>query len=85
MSLIEPEIDELLDKADNDRFLLCTMAAKRARDVNDMMCGQRDRAMAHTAVAAEIARKTNRKPLSLAFEEIGSDDVSYDPATIDVE
>ena len=31
MSIIEPEIDVLLSKTDNDRFLLCTLASKRAR------------------------------------------------------
>ena len=40
MSLIEPKIDDLLDIMENDRFLLCTIAAKRARDINDMMRGQ---------------------------------------------
>ena len=48
MSLIEPKIDELLERADNDRFLLCTVAAKRARDINDMMRGQRDLAAAQS-------------------------------------
>ena len=45
MSIIKPDIDVLLGDAENDRFLLCTMASKRAHDINDMMCGQRDRAL----------------------------------------
>ena len=44
MSIIEPKIDVLLDRTDNDRFLLCALASKRAHDINDMMRGQRDRA-----------------------------------------
>ena len=44
MSIVDPNIDELLSKSDNDRFLLCAMASKRACDINDMMRGQRDRA-----------------------------------------
>ena len=28
MSIIEPKIDVLLDKTDNDRFLLCALASK---------------------------------------------------------
>ena len=83
MSLIEPNIDELLERADNDRFLLCTVAAKRARDINDMMRGQRDRAAAQS-LSVQVARATDKKPLSLAFAEIADGDVSYDPATIDL-
>ena len=83
MSLIEPKIDELLERADNDRFLLCTVAAKRARDINDMMRGQRDRAAAQS-LSVQVARATDKKPLSLAFAEIAGGDVSYDPATIDL-
>ena len=83
MSLIEPKIDELLERADNDRFLLCTVAAKRARDINDMMRGQRDRAAAQS-LSVQVARATDKKPLSLAFAEIADGYVSYDPATIDL-
>ena len=83
MSLIEPKIDELLERADNDRFLLCTVAAKRARDINDMMRGQRDRAAAQS-LSVQVARATDKKPISLALAEIADGDVSYDPDTIDL-
>ena len=55
MSIIEPKIDVLLDQTDNDRFLLCALASKRAHDINDMMRGQRDRAI-QLQTAVEIAR-----------------------------
>ena len=83
MSLIEPKIDDLLDIMENDRFLLCTIAAKRARDINDMMRGQRDRAAAQS-LSVQVARAADKKPLSLAFAEIAEGDVSYDPVTIDL-
>ncbi len=83
MSIIEPKIDVLLDKADNDRFLLCSLASKRAQDINEMMRGQRNRAI-QLQSAVDIARVANRRPLSLAFEEIANGDVSYSPDTIDV-
>lgn len=83
MSIIEPKIDVLLDKADNDRFLLCSLASKRAHDINDMLRGQRDRAL-QLQTAVEIARAADRKPLSLAFSEIARDEVSFDPTSIDV-
>ena len=82
MSIIEPKIDELLAETDNDRFLLCSIAAKRAHDINDMMRGQRDRAI-QLQTAVEIARQNDKKPLSMAFSEIARDEVSFDPATID--
>lgn len=77
MSIIEPKIDVLLDRTDNDRFLLCALASKRAHDINDMMRGQRDRAVARQSVS-EIAEFAGRKPLSLAMEEIARGEVSYD-------
>ena len=83
MSIIEPKIDVLLDKTDNDRFLLCALASKRAQDINEMMRGQRNRAI-QLQSAVNIARVANRRPLSLAFEEIANGDVSYSPDTIDI-
>lgn len=84
MSIIKPDIDVLLEDANNDRFLLCTMASKRAHDINDMMCGQRNRAI-QLQTAIEIARAAEMKPLSMAFSEIARGDVSYDKASIDIE
>lgn len=81
MSIIEPKIDQLLDQADNDRFLLCAEAAKRANDINDMMKGQRERA--NEAYALDVAKMSAKKPLSIAFEEIAEGDVSYNPDSID--
>ncbi|MEF2559710.1 MAG: DNA-directed RNA polymerase subunit omega [Eggerthellaceae bacterium] len=83
MSLIEPKIDELLDKTDNDRFLLCALASKRAHDINEMMRGQRSRAI-QLQTAVDIAKATNRRPLSIAFDEVAKGDVSFSPDTIDV-
>ena len=83
MSIIEPKIDVLLDRTDNDRFLLCALASKRAHDINDMMRGQRDRAI-QLETAVEIATAANVKPLSMAFEEIARDDISFDRSSIDL-
>ena len=83
MSIIEPKIEDLLDKTDNDRFLLCAEASKRAHDINDMMRGQRDRALP-TQSAVDVAKMSSKKPLSIAFEEIANGDVSYNPESIDI-
>lgn len=82
MSLIEPKIENLLDETENDRFLLCSIASHRAHDINDMLRGQRDRAI-QLQTAVEVARASNKKPLSIAFEEISKEEISYDPETID--
>ena len=83
LSIIDPEIDVLLDETDNDRFLLCALASKRAHDINDMMRGQRDRAI-QLSSAVEIAKANHVKPLSMAFAEIARGEVSFDPETIDI-
>lgn len=83
MSIIEPRINDLLEKTDQDRFLLCALASKRAHDINDMMRGQRDRAI-QLQTAVEIARAADKKPLTIAFNEIATGDVSYDPDSIDI-
>lgn len=83
MSIIEPKIDVLLDQTDDDRFLLCALASKRAHDINEIMRGQRNRAI-QLQTAVDIAKANNRRPLSIAFDEIARGDVSYDPSTIDV-
>lgn len=83
MSLIDPKIDVLLDQTDNDRFLLCALASKRAHDINDMMRGQRNRAI-QLQTAVDIARAAKCRPLSIAFDEIAKGDVSYSPDTIDI-
>lgn len=82
MSIIEPKIDVLLDKTENDRFLLCAVASKRAQDINEMMRGQRNRAI-QLQTAVDIARAANRRPLSLVFDEIANGDVSFAEDSID--
>lgn len=84
MSIIQPKIDVLLSETDNDRFLLCAVASKRAQDINEMMRGQRNRAI-QLQTAVDIARAANRRPLSLAFDEIADGDVSYVEESVDTQ
>jgi len=76
MSIIDQHIDKLLEHTDNDRYLLCTITAKRARDINDMMRGQKSRALALQTVA-ELSQFAQAKPLSLAMEEVERGDLGY--------
>ena len=74
--VIKPEIDLLLEKVDS-KYTLCIIAAKRARQINDMIHGVRDQAIL-TMPTSEIAKLTSTKPLSLALDEIASTDVGYE-------
>jgi DNA-directed RNA polymerase subunit omega len=76
MSVIKPEIDELLTRVDS-KYTLCILASKRARQINDMIHGVRDQALL-TMPTSEIAKLTSTKPLSLAMEEVAGGDVSYE-------
>ena len=46
MSVIKPQIDDLLEKTENNRFLLASLASKRACDINNMVRGQHSRVLA---------------------------------------
>jgi DNA-directed RNA polymerase subunit omega len=76
MSVIKPEIDTLLATVDS-KYTLCIIAAKRSRQINDMIHGVRDQALL-TMPTSEIAKLTSTKPLSLAMEEIANGDVAYE-------
>jgi len=78
MSIINPEIDQLLGKVDS-KFTLCTLAAKRACQINDMVHGVREQAITEQVIklmeTSDIAKLTRAKPLALAMDEIASGDV----------
>ena len=74
--VIQPEIDTLLSKVDS-KYTLCIVAAKRARQINDMVHGVRDQALL-TMAAPQIASITSTKPLTLALQEIADGDVGYE-------
>jgi len=80
MSVINPPIDDLLAKVDSEKYTLCIIAAKRARQINDMTHGLREQAalsMMHTSDVTDLMKK---KPLSTALEEIAHGDVGYERA-----
>lgn len=72
----EPDIDLLLSKVDS-KYTLCTVAAKRARQINAMVHGVRDQAML-TMAPSQLASLTSTKPLALALDEMANDIVSYE-------
>ncbi|MBS3956964.1 MAG: DNA-directed RNA polymerase subunit omega [Clostridiales bacterium] len=74
--VINPEIDVLLSKVDS-KYTLCILAARRARQINDMLHGVRDQALL-TMAPSQIVQLTSTKPLSLALDEIAAGDVGYE-------
>ncbi|MCL4554153.1 MAG: DNA-directed RNA polymerase subunit omega [Actinobacteria bacterium] len=74
--VIEPEYDDLLAKVDT-KYTLCIVSARRARQINDMINGVRDRAILSMS-PTQIAALTSTKPLSSAMSEIASGDISYE-------
>ena len=76
MSVIKPEIDELLATVDS-KYTLCILSARRARDINDMVHGVREQAVA-VMQTSQIVELMKKKPLSSALQEIADGDVSYE-------
>lgn len=75
MSVVNPTIDDLLSVTDENRFLLCEMASRRARDINDMMRNQHNRAEQLADIEDITMFMSDEEghapnPLSIAFNEI---------------
>ena len=68
MSVVKPCIDDLLEKTDHNRFLLASLASKRACDINSMLRGQHNRGL------------SGADTISMAMDEIVDGDISYDEA-----
>lgn len=68
-SLIKPPIEELLEKTEGSNFRLVTLAATRARQINDYhgQLGQGIGSMVPPQVSSN-----SRKALSISFEEISA-------------
>ena len=77
MSVVTPPIDDLLDKTDNNRFLLAALASKRACDINSMLRGQHNRGLAVTDVDDITVALSGEDAISMAMDEIVDGDISY--------
>ena len=77
MSVVNPHIDDLLEKTDNNRFLLASLASKRASDINSMLRGQHNRVLAVTDVDDITVVLSGKDTISMAMEEIYDGDISY--------
>lgn len=73
--IIDPPIDELLDKVDS-KYQLVIVAAKRARQINDYY---QERAEGTVFTAGPLVESTiDEKPLTIAMREINEGLVELD-------
>jgi DNA-directed RNA polymerase subunit omega len=73
ITLMEPRMEGLLDKVDS-KFTLVTLAAKRAREINDYY-NQLGEGLGK--IVPPQVTSVSRKPLSIALEEIAADKIEY--------
>ena len=77
MSVIKPEIDDLLEKTEHNPFLLCSVASKRACDINNMLRGQHLRVTAIQDVDDITTVVSGQDTTSIAMEEIADGTLGY--------
>ena len=73
-TMMNPPIESLLSKVDS-KFTLVTVAATRAREINAYFNHLGD---GLGSVVPPQVSSTARKPLSIAFEEISADKITYE-------
>ena len=78
MSVIKPKIDDLLDKTDNNRFLLASVASKRACDINSMLREQHSRVLAVQDIDDITIAMSGMDTISMAMEEIVDGNISFE-------
>lgn len=78
MSVIKPKIDDLLDKTDNNRFLLASVASKRACDINSMLREQHSRVLVVQDIDDITIAMSGKDTISMAMEEIVDGNISFE-------
>ena len=77
MSVIKPEIDILLEKTEHNPFLLCSVASKRACDINNMLRGQHLRVVAIQDVDDITTMVSGEDTTSIAMNELADGKLGY--------
>lgn len=70
-TMMSPQVEDLFDKT-HSKFVLCTLAARRARQINAYF-GQLGEGLG--AMVPPQVTSVSRKPLSIAFEEIAAEKI----------
>ncbi len=73
-SLMQPKLEELLDKVDS-KFTLVTLSAMRAREINDYY-NQLGEGLGR--IVPPQVTSVSRKPLSIALEEVEASKIRYE-------
>ena len=73
-SLMEPRIEKLMDRVDS-KFTLVTLAAMRAREINDYY-NQLGEGLGR--IVPPQVTSVSRKPLSIALEEVSVGKIVYE-------
>jgi DNA-directed RNA polymerase subunit omega len=73
-SLMEPRIEQLMGKVDS-KFTLVTLAAMRAREINDYY-NQLGEGLGR--IVPPQVTSVSRKPLSIALEEVATGKIVYE-------
>ena len=77
MSVTRPEIDSHLERTENNPFLLCSIASKRACDINNMVRGQHLRVTAIQDFDDITTVASGQDPVSIAMDEIYDGTLSF--------
>ncbi len=77
MSVTKPEIDTLLEQTEQNPFLLCSIASKRACDINNMVRGQHLRVTAIQDFDDITTIVSGKDTVSIAMEEIEDGTLSF--------
>ena len=83
MSVTSPSIDTLLEKAEHNPFLLCSIASKRACDINNMLRGQHLRVMEAQDFDDITTIASGEDTVSIAMQEINDDVLSFEQEEFD--
>ena len=83
MSVTKPEIDTLLDKTEHNPYLLCSVASKRACDINNMLRGQHLRVTAIQPLDDITVAISGEDTVSIAMQEIADDVLGFDRQDFD--
>ena len=73
-SLMNPRMERLLDRVDS-KFTLVTLAAMRAREINDYY-NQLGEGLGR--IVPPQVTSVSRKPLSIAMEEVAASKITYE-------
>ncbi len=83
MAVIEPEIDGLLEKTEENPFLLCSVASKRACDINNMIRGMHLRVAEVQDFDDITTIVSGEDTISVAMNEIANDKLGFDQESFD--